>query len=389
MKKNILYIHHDSGKSGASRSLSFLLDKISPDRFSAKVHCIFGGPVQDLYKSKPVDLLAGRGIYAFHGSTVTGMSLDLFLRNIKRLPQSLFTSYKLIKKIKPDLVHLNSSCLFAVALATKLVDSKIKTVCHVREPLLENSISAAVIRYMNYFFIDHFIAIDSFTGSSMKVRKNISVIYNAVNFEDYHPEVKSSDIRKTLGLNENDVVFLYLARISKSNGALELISAAKKLTESHPNFHFVLAGMKEGSEDKYSRKVASAAASDKNIHLLNFTNNVPELIAGANILVVPFTQPHFARSIVEASAIGKPTIGANVGGVNELIINQETGLLYNNKDELCRCCIALGTNPILQLAMGKAAFEFAKRNFDNNVSSRRVFEIYDVLLENREAGVPA
>lgn len=383
MKKNILYIHHDHGNSGASRSLSFLLDKIDPRQLSAKVHCIFGGAVLELFASKPVELLLDRGIYSFHGSTVTGMSLDLFLRNFKRLPQSVIAAYRIIKENRPDLVHLNSSCLFAVALAAKLVDKNIKVVCHIREPLLKNSISAGITRYMNCRFVDHFIGIDHFSGNSMKTRK-MTIVYNAVNLEEYNPDTKPANLREELGLDTNDVVFLYLARISACNGALELVQMASKMVDSYPNFHFVLAGMKEGAKDKYTQKVVSAAARNRNVHLLKFTNQVPSLISAADILVVPFTKPHFARSIVEASAIGKPSIGANVGGVNELIIDHETGFLYNSEEEFRHYCIKLGTDKDLHAAMGKAATDFAKKNFDNNVSSQKVFEIYNCLLEHKQ-----
>jgi glycosyltransferase involved in cell wall biosynthesis len=381
MKKNILYIHHDHGNSGASRSLSFLLDKINTEKYTAKVHSIFGGPAVELFKSKPVEIVYDSGIYSFHGSTVTGMTLDRSLRNFKRLPQSILAAYRIIKKNKPDIVHLNSSCLFAAALATKLVDKKIKVVCHIREPLLRYSLSASIIRYMNFHFVDHFIAIDTFSGSSMKTRKNINIVYNAVNFDEYHPYVKPEGLRDQLNISKDEIIFLYLARMAKSNGALDLIKTADKLTKAFPKFRFVLAGMNKGATDRYSKRVAAAAAANGNIHLLEFTSKVPALIAEADVLVVPFTKPHFARSIVESSAMGKPVIGANVGGVNELVVHGKTGFLYNNEDEFYNCCVKLGNDASLRTTMGGAAIEFAKQNFDNNISSKKVFDIYDKLLE--------
>src|SRR5688572_18711053 len=167
-KKKILYIHHDRGNSGASRSLSFLLDKLDTEKFTAKIHCIFDGPVLELFKYRPVELILRKSIFPFHGSTVTGMSLELFIRNIIRVPQTFISAFKMIKKHKPDLLHLNSSCLFVVAMAAKLVDRNIKIVCHVREPLLKYSLSAFIIKNMNYFFVDHFIAIDHFSANSMR-----------------------------------------------------------------------------------------------------------------------------------------------------------------------------------------------------------------------------
>ncbi|MBA2563239.1 MAG: glycosyltransferase [Chitinophagaceae bacterium] len=378
-KKKILYIHHDLGNSGASRSLSFLLDKLNTEKFTAKVHCIFNGPVLELFKHKPVELILRRSIFPFHGSTVTGMSLELFVRNIIKVPQTFISAFKMIRKHKPDLLHLNSSSLFVVAMAAKFVNRNIKIVCHVREPLLKHSISAFIIRYMNYFFVDHFIAIDHFSGNSMKTKNNISVIYNAVNFKDYNPGINSKIIRNEFNLTENDVVFLYLARIAKCNGVLQLVKVANKLTKYYPQFHFVLAGFKEVSLNKYEKEVLSNITSNANIHTMKFRNEVPLLIAGSDIVVVPFTEPHFARSIVEASAMARPIIGANVGGVNELI-NAETGLLYNTEQELYDYCVKLGTDKSLQAKLGNGALGFAKKNFDNNISSNGVFDIYNTLL---------
>ena len=274
-KKTILYIHHDLGNSGASRSLSFLLDKLDTSKFIAKIHCIFDGPVLELFRHRPVELIFRKSIFPFHGSTVSGMSLELFIRNIIRVPQTFISAFKMIRKHKPDLLHLNSSCLFVVAMAAKLVNRNIKIVCHVREPLLTYSISAFIIRYMNYFFVDHFIAIDHFSGNSMKTKDNIRIIYNAVNFEDYHPGINSKIIRNEFKLTQNDVVFLYLARISKSNGALQLVKVANNLTKHYPQFHFVLAGFQEASINKYESKVLANITSNANIHTRTFRNDVP------------------------------------------------------------------------------------------------------------------
>lgn len=380
VKKKILYIHHDEGKSGASRSLSFILDKINPEKYDARVNCIFNGPVLELYKDKPVQLVIGRGIFPFHGSTVSGMYLELFLRNIIRIPQTLYYASKLIRNQKPDLIHLNSSALFIVAMVAKLVNKNIKTVCHVREPLLKYSLSAKIIKYMCYLFVDHFIAIDRHTGSTMKTKKNLSIIYNSVNFEDYNHKLQSTTLRDEFNLSGDAVIFLYLARITRVNGALELVRVANAVNKTHLNFHFVLAGFPKNNMSKYANKIAKESADNPNIHLTKFRKDVPSIIASSDVTVVPFTVPHFARAIVESSAIGKPSIGANIGGVNELIIDQKTGLLYDNEQEFYNCCIKLGTDKVLRNKMGNAALEFAKGNFDNNISSSRIFNVYDNLL---------
>ncbi|MCE7059706.1 glycosyltransferase family 4 protein [Dyadobacter sp. CY343] len=379
-QKKILYVHHSRAVGGAQRSLSFLLDQMDSSKYSISVLCIFKGKVLELFEAKPIDLIVNDSIFPFHGSTVTGMSFKIFLSNILRLPSSLIAAYRQIIREKPDILHLNSTSLFVVALAAKIYSKKIKVVCHVREPLLKNSFSAFVIKHMNHLLVDHFIAIDHFTGASMKVKGNMTVIYNSVDFREYHPLVKSSILSNELSLHSESVIFLYLARIVKGNGALELIEAASKLKEEFPQFKFVLAGLPENTSDTYANRVKLAAKSNNNVYLMPYRNDITNLIASSHVLIVPFTEPHFARSIVEAAAMSKPTIGANVGGVNELIVHGKTGYLYETLGELVQYCVLLGTSEELRREMGERSVKLAKEIFDSSAATTQVMEVYEQLL---------
>ncbi|CAG5072004.1 D-inositol-3-phosphate glycosyltransferase [Dyadobacter sp. CECT 9623] len=379
-KKRILIVHHSGNLGGAPRSLSFLLDKIDYLRYEVELLCIKRGPGLNLFRGRPLNLIINERIFPFHGSTVSGMHFKLFIKNLLYAPQSFLAARKLIKLRMPELVHLNSSSLFIVAMAAKSVSIKIKVVCHIREPLLRRSFAGWLIKTFCYLYVDEFIAIDKFAAASMKTRNNIKIVYNAVNFEEYNPDIKSKILRQELRLPAASIIFLYLARFSESNGTLQLIQMAKALSGKYNHFHFVLAGLKSGHSDGYTSRVVQSAFGNPHIHLMPFREDVPSIIASCDILVVPFTEPHFARSIVEAAAIGKPSIGSNLGGVNELIVNGETGFLYDTPDELQQYCEILGTDESLRLRMGTDAVLFAKRNFDNRISSALVFKTYDKLL---------
>lgn len=377
-RTKILYVHHGSGLGGAPISLSFLLDCIDESKIEAQLLCIFRGPVLKVFENKKAQIIIEDNIFPFHGSTVSGMSLKLFLINIYRFPKSIYYAFKTIKRLKPDVVHLNSSSLFAVALATKMINKKIKVICHIREPLLRNSISGFVIKNMNYLLVDQFVAIDQFSASSMKVKNNIKVVYNAVDFSRYNINAKSSSLRTELGLSNADIVFLYLARISKSNGVIELLDIAGKVTTNYSNFHFVIAGFRENEAEKaYVKKVEDRMAALKNVHKVKFTSDVPSLIANVDIMLAPFTEPHFARSVIEASSMGVPSIGSNLGGVNELIIHGKTGYLYDSMQGFYDYCVRLGANDDLRLKMGAEAEIFARTQFDHKINAEKIFALYN------------
>ncbi|WP_031529040.1 glycosyltransferase family 4 protein [Dyadobacter crusticola] len=379
-KEKILFVHHSGNLGGAPRSLSFLLDKINYVRYDVNLLCIKKGPGLNLFKERPLRLFITENIFPFHGSTVSGMHFKLFVKNFLFLPQSFLNARKFIQDNRPKLIHLNSSCLFAVAIAAKSVNKEIKVVCHVREPLLKNSLCGKVIKHFAFKYVDEFIAIDKFSAASMKTRGNVRIIYNAVNFEDYNSKIASNILREELNLPINSIIFLYLARFSESNGTLALVEAARTLTAKHSNFHFVVAGLKPELTDTYTNKVVQSANGDPQIHFIPFREDVPSIIASSDILVVPFTKPHFARSIVEASAMGKPSIGANLGGVNELIVDKVTGFLYETPEQFCKYCEILGNDQPARRKMGGQAELFARKNFDNQINSQRVFQVYEELL---------
>lgn len=375
MGKKILYIHHCGGLAGAPKSLSILLDCLNLEKYEPSLLLIFKGPAIDYFKNKNLQIYYNKLINPFHGSTVTGDSYRNLIRDIIKSPFTFLASKYSIKKLKPEIIHLNSSCLCIVALAAKLTDNKIKIICHIREPL-RNNLSGKIIRYLCYKYVDHFIAIDSYSASTMKTKNNMSIIHNSVDLNVYNDKLSSNILRTELNIPNSDIIFLYLARVVDTNGTKELIKLGKEAIIKNKHFHFVIAGFVFDNLDTYSKECIEICRDTQNIHLLGFRNDVPQIIASSDIMVVPFTEPHFSRAIIEAAAIGKPSIGTNVGGVKELINNGETGYLCNNFEEFLGRCEELGNDAIQRESFGKAASEYAKDNFNIVKTSEKVFEIY-------------
>jgi len=207
---------------------------------------------------------------------------------------------------------------------------------------------------------------------------NMAIIYNPVDLSLFNPQINSDILRRELGIKKSSVIFLFLARIAKGNGALELVKSANKLTTQYPQFYFVLVGANDLSRNKYLDEVKNEINS-KNIYLLPFRQDVPYLIASSDIIVIPFTEPHFARAGIEAAAMGKPSIGANIGGVLECIVDRYTGYLYNSIDEFEKYCIELGGDISKCIEIGKNALVFAK-GFDADTSAMNILRIYERLL---------
>ncbi|WP_066070689.1 glycosyltransferase family 4 protein [Neobacillus soli] len=384
-KKKILYVHHGQSEGGAPRSLAFLIQKLDKEKYKPIVLCMYDENNIKLFESVGAKVILDKKMRPFHGSTVSGMDLDIFVRNIIGAYPTYFKIKHYIKKIKPDLIHLNSSSLFMGAKAAKKVLPFVPVIVHIREPLLKN-IFGEILRKMNQKYADAYVAIDQNDLDSMKPNnKNCKVIYNFVDFNVYNPTIASNILRKELNIKNDQIIFLYLARIARSNGTFELIEEAVKVTKDHPNYFFVIVGDDSNDKSTYTERVRKLAKLSENIRIIPFRDDIPNVISSADVMVCPFIEPHFSRAIIEGASMGIPSIGSNIGGVNELIKPGITGELfdYTNFADFTNKCLNLGEDLELRQYMGKNAYDFAKEKFDSVKNAEETFSLYEELLRNK------
>ncbi len=116
----------------------------------------------------------------------------------------------------------------------------------------------------------------------------------------------------------------------------------------------------------------------EDIAMIDFTVNVMGLLENTDVVVFPSTAPHFARPVVEAAASAVPSIGSRIGGVEELIDEGITGLLFEpgNSAELAERLALLARRRDLLKAMGEKAKEKALSEFDLNLQCKKIDELY-------------
>lgn len=380
--EKILYIHHGSAEGGAPRSLVFLIRQLDRTKYVPIVLCMKDRERNEkLFSDAGAEVIYDESVGPWHGSEVSGISLGTIKRNLKYCVSTYNSICRIVKQVKPSIVHLNSTCLFLAARAIKHIDRSIPVICHVREPILKG-FWGDILRKGNSGCVDHFIAIEQYDAESLgAVKVPVSVIYNFVDFTIYNSKIKSNVLYQELGIPNEHTILLYLARVIEQNGALTLIEKLQDYLLKKNSVHLVIVGLNNNCLSPYEKKVINLAANNPFIHILPFRTDVPEVIASSDIMIVPFEKPHFARSVIEAAAVKVPSIVSNVGGLKELVIDGETGLMYNNKESLVQCCQRLIDNNYIREEMAANAEKYALDNFDSVKNAKRVFEIYEGFLE--------
>ena len=173
---------------------------------------------------------------------------------------------------------------------------------------------------------------------------------------------------------------LYFGRLAKEKGLFTLMEVMKKF----PNVKLVIVGRGELESDlmKYAEK-----HDLDNVKLMGYKSgqSLVTFIQEAQFVVVPsLWYEAFGLTIVESFACAKPVIGADIGGVSELI-SQENGLLFQpgNSDELAEKIAYFLSHPSLVKELGMKARKYVEDNFSPEQHYRKTMDLYHKVLSKR------
>ena len=129
--------------------------------------------------------------------------------------------------------------------------------------------------------------------------------------------------------------FLYVGRIVRDKGINELVAAFKKLHEKYPDTRIFLVGKYEDSLDPVSKETRQAIEEHDGIMAvgLKHGNNLLAYYAAADCYISPSYREGFPNTVLEAGAMGLPSIVTDINGSREMIIEGENGNIIPSKDE--------------------------------------------------------
>lgn len=190
------------------------------------------------------------------------------------------------------------------------------------------------------------------------------VIPNGIPVEQYdHPTVPRGTWRKREGFAATDVLLLIVARLNKEKNHVLLIEAFARGLAAHPRAHLLVAG--EGEElPNLQRQVATAGLQEK-VHFLGQRNDVPDLLAAADVFVLSSAWEGNPLSVMEAMSAGRPIVSTRVGALPDLVDDGVHGLLVPAGDAalLAEALKWLVEHAAERWAMGRAAADRARERF--------------------------
>ena len=265
--------------------------------------------------------------------------------------KALIQLYFLFKKEKPLIVHTHTpkaGILGMIAAKIAGVPNRLHTVAGL--PLLlakgnrrkvlnlveKVTYTCATEVFPNSFGLKDIIINHKFCNpSKLKVLANGSS--NGVNSKYFDPslytENENEELKSNIGIERNDFVFIFVGRLVSDKGIKEMINAFKRLNNEVGLIKLVLVGPLESHLDPLHEKTLKEIESNDNIINVGLQYDVRPYFAIADILVFPSYREGFPNVIMEAGAMGLPSIVTNINGCNEIIIDGENGWIIPVKDE--------------------------------------------------------
>lgn len=206
---------------------------------------------------------------------------------------------------------------------------------------------------------------------------------SGANVKRFHPTPEERERqREDLGLSPDKVVYVYMGRLNREKGIHELFAAFNSLVEKRPNAFLLIFGRDE-------ENCLDTLPSYKNIHpndnflYYGITHSPEKSLQAGDVFCLPSYREGFGMSAVEAACLGLPVICSDVYGLQDTMVEGETGLRCKVKDvkSLEEAMAKLYDEPALRKKFGKQGRERILRDFTGEKIIGEWKTFYDSLLK--------
>lgn len=235
------------------------------------------------------------------------------------------------------------------------------------------------------FFVSEYIAVSHdrlslLTENLNFPKKSCHVVHGGTYIEKAPTKELIEKTRKLLTIPDDKITLLSVGHLGHIKGHQDTITALAAIIQTTPNVHLYIAG--DGSSEEKQTLMTQIAnlKLHNSITLLGQINNVKEWLCACDIFVQPSIEEAFGLVFIEAGAQAKPVIATNVGGIKEIITDNETGYLVNpsSPGQLSNALKTLITDPSKQRDFGVQGYMRIKKQFSIDNMTEKYINIFTV-----------
>jgi glycosyltransferase involved in cell wall biosynthesis len=379
----VLYVIDGLGTGGAERSLAELLPALEPAGISATVACLH------------------RRVEGIQSEVVAAGA------DVRFLPPGPLAPLRALRRIvtdeQPDLVHTTifASNLFGrlaslgsrAVVLTSLVNTPYAPIRR-QDPRIRpialsmvRMIDVVTAKTMTHHFHAITEAVKRWAVADMGIAsEQITVIHRGRDPRRLGEpsEERKRGVRHAVGLRPGDEVVLNVGRQEYQKGQRHLVEAIAELAPSRPNLRLVLAGRRGASSDALDALVRVRGLAER-VRVLGHRDDVPDLLAAADIFAFPSLYEGLGGSVLEAMALGLPIVATDIPAVREVVEEGRNAVLVPtaSPSDLSRALKLVLDQRELAEGFGRRSREIFLRRFTSDRSTEAMLGLYRQLAMSR------
>jgi glycosyltransferase involved in cell wall biosynthesis len=291
---------------------------------------------------------------------------------------------RFLKQQKPDLVHSNDLPTHQIV-SDAVRGTGIPEICHHRWIFPGTAIDwLNKFGCLHHLFVSQALMHELCDNSSRLRNSSRAVVHDGLTLPENPTFEDRGRSRCNLGLPLDKTIVAFAGQMIERKGVADLLRAWSILDESIRNqADLLLIGDDISGEENYRVKMEALAGElSCKVRFVGFQKNVGDWLMASDIAVVPSHAEPLGNATLEAMSYRLPVIGSCVGGIPEMIVNEETGLLIppRSPDDLARALRRLISDQELRTRLGNGGRLRCEEHFSLTVHVQFVVREYDRVL---------
>ena len=243
---------------------------------------------------------------------------------------------RILRRFRPDIIHCHSNDAFLFSLPLRFFHINAKYVLTIHSTR-RYAAFGTLDCLMHRLFLSQIFAISKSVQREIEETnpgfRRVRLVYNGLELEKFENRKKRPNKKET----NRCKIILCVARLNPSHKGQDiLIRALGILADKRQDFLCIFAGSPPAGRPEifeHLKQLGEEMGVEDRICFLGDRNDIPELLAGADLFVLPSRYEGFGIALIEAMAAGVPVLASDVDGIREIVGDNEYGCLFQTENE--------------------------------------------------------
>ncbi len=317
------------------------------------------------------------------------------LSNIRRLHGfRLGILHRLVRILREndiDILHCHAHKATVYAAIAGMLLPKLKIIAHVHGLNRSGTVCRKLTNRLLLWRVDRFLPIaEAVRRDLLSANKSIppskaTVLENSVDYDKFaNVEISKSQVRQTLGIPDDALVFGFIGRFAPTKGIPYLIDAFALVKKEFSSAYLLLVG--QGPDEQQYRQQVQKLGVQESVHFSGYRTDIEKVFRGLDVFVLSSVAEGMGRVNLEAMASCVPVVATAVGGVPEIVADSETGLLVASRDSeaLAQAMTRMAQMPAdARERIADAAKEMVRTRYSHHVVREKLRLIYEQVHQGR------